>query len=206
MGFWIAESESSKQWLMIFDELKTRGVKDVLLTCCDNLKGISEALKAAFPNVHIQKCVIHQIRNSTKHVSPKDVASFTSDMKKIYKSPSYDAALEALDSFEKSWGEKYPYAIKSWKNNFDELVTFFNYPTEIRKMIYTTNTIENLNRNIRKITKTKGAFTNTQSLSKIIYMCLINIQEDYDSRAVHNWPQILNQLTILFPDRLCDIK
>lgn len=127
-------------------------------------------------------------------------------MKKIYKSPSYDAALKALDSFEKSWGEKYPYAIKSWKNNFDELVTFFDYPTEIRKMIHTTNTIENSNKNIRKISKTKGAFTNTQSLSKIIYMCLINIQDDYYSRAVHNWPQILNQLTILFHDRLCDIK
>ena len=115
---------------------------------------------------------------------------------------------EALDSFEKSWIEKYRYAIKSWKNNFDELVTFFDYPTEIRKMIYTTNTItiENLNKNIRKITKRKGAFTSTQSLSKIIYMCLINIQEDYDSRAVHNWIQILNQLTILFPNRLCDIN
>ena len=106
-------------------------------------------------------------------------------MKKIYKSPSYDAALKALDSFEKSWGEKYPYAIKSWKNNFDELVTFFDYPTEIRKMIYTTNTIENLNRNIRKITKTKGAFTNTQSLSKIIYMCLINIQEIVIKNNLH---------------------
>ena len=113
-------------------------------------------------------------------------------MKKIYKSPSYDAALKALDSFEKSWIEKYPYPIKLWKNNFDELVTFFDYPTEIRKIIYTTNIIENLNRNIRKIKKTKGAFTNTQSLSKIIYICLINIQEDYYSRDVHNWSQILN--------------
>ena len=133
MGFWIAEYESSKQWLMILDELKTKGVKDVLLTCCDNLKGISEALKAAFPNVPIQKCLIHQIRNSTKHVSPKYVASFTSDMKKIYKSPSYDAALKALDSFEKSWGEKYPYAIKSWKNNFDELVTFLTIQQKLEK-------------------------------------------------------------------------
>ena len=132
-----------------------------MLTCCDNLKGISEALKGSFPNVYTQKCIIHQIRNSTKHVSPKDVALFTSDMKKIHKSPSYDAALKVLNSFEKPWIEKYPYAIKSWKNNFDELVTFFDYPTEIRKIIYTTNTIENLNRNIRKITKTKGAFTNT---------------------------------------------
>ena len=110
---------------MIFDELKIRGVKDVLLTYYDNLMRISEALKTTFPNVHIQKCVIHQIRNSTKHVSPKDVASFTSDMKKNYKSPSYDTALKALDSFKKSWGEKYPYAVKSWKNNFDELITFF---------------------------------------------------------------------------------
>ncbi|EGZ31429.1 transposase [Malacoplasma iowae] len=107
---------------MIFDELETRGIKDVLLTCCDNLKGISKTLKAVFPNVDIQKWVIHQIRNSTKHVSPKDVASFTSNMKKIYKSPSYDATFKVLDSFEKSWGEKYPYAIKSWKNNFDGLV------------------------------------------------------------------------------------
>ena len=181
-------------------------VKDFLLTCCDNLKGISEALKASFQNVHIQKCVILQIKNSTKHVSPKDVASFTSDMKKIYKSPSYDAAFKAIDYFGKSWGEKYPHAIKSWKNNFDELVTFFDYPIEIRKMIYTTNTIENLNRNIRNITKTKGTFISTQSLSKIIYMCLINIQDDYDSRVVHNWPQISNQLTILFLDRLCDIN
>ena len=164
------------------------------------------SFKSCISKCSHQKCVIHQIRNSTKHVSSKDVVSFTSDMKKIYKSPSYDAVLKALDSFEKSWGEKYPYVIKSWKNNFDELITFFDYPTEIRKMIYTTNTIENSNKNIRKITKTKGAFTSTQSLSKIIYMCLINIQQDYDSRAVHNWPQILNQLTILFPDRLCDIN
>ncbi len=144
-------------------DIKVR-VKDVLLTCCDNLKGILETLKAAFPNVHIQKCVIHQIRNSTKHASPKDVASFTRDMKKIYKLRIQDAALKALDSFKKSWGEKYPYVIKSWKNNFDELITFFDYPTVIRKIIYTTNTIENLNRNIRKITKTKGTFTNIQSL------------------------------------------
>ena len=142
------------------------------LTCCDNLKGISETLKAAFPNVHIQKCYPSD-KKFYKTCTPKNVASFTSDMKKNYKSPSYDAALKALDSFEKSWGEKYPYAIKSWKkswgekypyaikswkNNFDELVTFFDYPTEIRRMIYTTNTIENLNRNITKITKNKRCF------------------------------------------------
>ena len=125
---------------------------------------------------------------------------------KNYKSPNYHAALKALDSFEKYWWDKYPYAIKSWKNNFDELVTFFDYQTEIRKMIYTTNTIENLNRNIRKITKTKRCFYKHQIIIQIIYMCLINIQEDYDSIAIHNWPQILNPLTILFTDRLCDIK
>ena len=133
MDFWIAESKYYKQWLMIFYELKTRAIKDVLLTCCDNLKRISEALKVAFPNVHIQKCITHQIRNSTKHVSPKDVASFANDMKKIYKSPNYDAVLKALDSFEKSWGEKYPYAIKSWKNNFDESVTFFDIQQKLEK-------------------------------------------------------------------------
>ena len=155
---------------MIFDELKTRGVKDVFLTCCDNLKGISEALKAAFPNVHIQKCVIHQIRNSTKHVSPKDVASFTSDMKKFINLQAMMQLLKHLILLKNLEGKNIHILSNHGKNNFDELVIFFDSPTEIRKMIYTTNTIENLNRNIKKITKTKGAFTNTQSLPKIIYM------------------------------------
>ena len=177
LGFWIAESESAKQWLNIFNELKSRGVQEILLACCDNLKGISESFKAAFPDVCIQKCVIHQIRNCTRHVASSDLQNFVSDMKKIYKANSYKDALNALDDFEKKWGSKYTYAIKSWRNNFEELTTFFDFPNEIRKIIYTTNTIENVNRNIRSITKTKGGFTNTNSLIKVIYLKLMDIEK-----------------------------
>lgn len=201
LGFWVSESESAKQWLNIFNELKTRGVKEILLACCDNLKGLSEAFKASFPDVKIQKCVIHQIRNSLRYVSPSDSNEFTSDMKKIYKSTSYDNALKALDDFDKKWSDKYSYAIKSWRNNFEELTTFFEFPNEIRKMIYTTNVIENLNRNIRKITKTKSGFTNTQSLTKLIYLKMKDIENSWNGRSISNWTLVMNQLRILFPDK-----
>ena len=202
LGFWIAESESAKQWLNIFNELKSRGVQEILLACCDNLKGISESFKAAFLDVCIQKCVIHQIRNCTRHVASSDLQNFVSDMKKIYKANSYKDALNALDDFEKKWGSKYTYAIKSWRNNFEELTTFFDFPNEIRKIIYTTNTIENVNRNIRSITKTKGGFTNTNSLMKVIYLKLMDIEKTWKARTIKNWPQIINQLIVLFPNKI----
>ena len=200
LGFWISESESAKQWLNIFNEIKTRGVEKIALVCCDNLKGISESLLAAFPEIKIQKCVIHQIRNSSKHVSPKDLLEFNKDMKEIYKSSSYKNALNAFQKFEEKWIKKYKYAVESWRNNFEELTTFFEYPAEIRKIIYTTNTIENLNRNIRKITKTKGSFTTQTALVKLIYLRLTNIQDDWNKRAVHNWPLVMEQLRLLFPN------
>ena len=202
LGFWIAESESARQWLNIFNELKSRGIQDILLACCDNLKGISESFKAVFPDVNIQKCVIHQIRNCTRHVASTDLQNFVSDMKKIYKANSYKEALVAFDNFAQKWESKYTYAIKSWKNNFNELTTFFDFPNEIRKIIYTTNTIENVNRNIRSITKTKGGFTNTNSLMKIIYLKLIDIENKWKARTIGNWPLIINQLRILFPNKI----
>ena len=206
IGFWISESESAKQWLTIFKEIKLRGVNDVLLVCSDNLKGISEAIQAVFSSARIQKCVIHQIRNSLKYVSPTDKQRFTADMKNIYKSNSFQEAKLALHEFAKKWSSKYKYAVESWERNFDELTTFFDFPLEIRKLIYTTNTIENVNRNIRLITKTKGGFTNEQSLIKLIYLRLMDIQDEWNKRTQRDWTIIFQQLRILFPNKLCDIN
>ncbi len=206
IGFWIAESESAKQWLTIFNEIKLRGVEDVLLICSDNLKGVSEAIAAVYPDARVQKCIVHQIRNSLKYVSPCDRARFIADMKTIYKSNSFQAAQLALEEFSIKWSKKYKYAVDSWERNFHELTTFFDFPPEIRKIIYTTNTIENVNRNIRLITKSKGGFVNEQSLLKLIYLRLMDIQEKWNNRAYSNWTIILQQLRILFPEKLCDIN
>ena len=201
LHFSIAESESAKHWLTIFNQLKEKGLKDVLIFCCDNLSGISEAIKSAFPESMIQKCIIHQIRNSTKFVKYTDLKEFTSDMKKIYQASSIELALDALEEFNKKWANKYNYAIKSWNQNIDELTTFFNFPKELRKLIYTTNSIENLNRNIRKLTKSKNGFCTINSLKKMLYFSIINHSRHWETR-IQNWGIISNQLKILFDDRL----
>ena len=201
LHFSIAESESAKHWLTIFNQLKEKGLKDVLIFCCDNLSGISEAIKSAFPESMIQKCIIHQIRNSTKFVKYTDLKEFTSDMKKIYQASSIELALDALEEFNKKWASKYNYAIKSWNQNIDELTTFFNFPKELRKLIYTTNSIENLNRNIRKLTKSKNGFCTINSLKKMLYFSIINQSKHWETR-IQNWGVIYNQLKILFDDRL----
>lgn len=201
LGFWLSESESSKYWLTVLNELKSRGLEDILIISCDNLKGISEAIKTAYPKTEIQKCVVHQIRNSVAFVRYDDLKEFTEDMKKIYTANSIGAAEKALDNFEQNWSKKYGYAVKQWKNNFDELLTFFNFPKEIRKLIYTTNVIENLNRNIRKISKNKNSFPTDNSLTKVVYLA-INEQLKKWTTRVPNWGLVLNQLMILFEDRL----
>lgn len=199
LGFWISESESPKYWMSVFNDWKSRGVQQILIICCDNLTGISEAIKAVFPSTDVQKCVVHQVRNSTKFVRYDHLKEFCGDMKKIYSAPNLDVALEQLNEFENKWNSKYSYAISSWRNNINELTTFFKYPFEIRKLIYTTNTIENLNRNIRKVTKTKGNFTNTKSLEKLVYLIIQNQLEKWNSR-VSNWGIIYQQLKIIFED------
>lgn len=201
LHFSIAESESAKQWLAIFNQLKEKGLNDVLIFCCDNLTGISDAIKSTFPNAMIQKCIIHQIRNSTKFVKYNDLKEFTSDMKKIYQASSLDLALVALEEFTNKWSDKYNYAVKSWNKNIDELTTFFNFPKELRKLIYTTNAIENLNRNIRKLTKSKNGFCTINSLKKMLYFSILNQSKHWESRT-QNWGIIYNQLKILFDDRL----
>ena len=201
LHFHIGESESAKQWLTIFNQLKEKGLNDVLIFCCDNLTGISEAIKSAFPNAMIQKCIIHQIRNSTKFVKYNDLKEFSKDIKKIYQASSLDLAFIALEEFTNKWNDKYSYAIKSWNQNIDELTTFFNFPKELRKLIYTTNAIENLNRNIRKLTKSKNGFCTTNSLKKMLYFSILNQSKHWESR-IQNWGMIYNQLKILFDDRL----
>ncbi|UWV84498.1 IS256 family transposase [Mycoplasmopsis felis] len=159
LGFWIGESESAKYWMQVLNDLKLRGVQEIFIISSDNLTGISNAIKAVFPKTQIQKCVVHQIRNSVKFVNYKDLKEFAKDMKNIYQVNNIDEATRFLQIFEDKWKDKYMYLIKSWRDNFEELVTFFNFPKEIRKLIYTTNIIENLNRNIRKIiTKQKLLF------------------------------------------------
>ena len=165
LGFWIGESETSKYWLSVFDDMKQRGLENILIMASDNLPGISEAISAAFPKTKIQKCIVHQIRNSMKFVRHDEKKEFVKDMKKIYQAVNIKEAELGLDNFEEKWSKKYGYATRSWRNNFEELVTFFEFPTEIRRLIYTTNPIENLNRNIRKISKNKS-FPNMKSLSK----------------------------------------
>lgn len=196
LGYWIGESETSKYWLSVLNDIKLRGVEEILIISCDNLKGISEAISAVFPKTKIQKCIVHQIRNSTKFVRYDHLKEFTSDMKLIYKAINIQDAEQELTKFEEKWNKDYGYAVKSWRQNFEELTTFFEFPLEIRTLIYTTNPIENLNRNIRKISKNKS-FPNLKSLSKIIYLALKNQTEKW-TLPLKNWGSVFNQLTILF--------
>ena len=201
LGMWIGESESAKFWLNILNELKNRGVKDILITSVDNLSGFSEAISACFPKTQIQKCIVHQIRNSTRYVSCQDLKKFTTDLKPIYKAINEEKALEELNRFEEKWGKKYPLAIKSWRSNWTELATFFRYPAEIRKIIYTTNIIESYHRQLRKVTKPKSVFPTDDALLKILYLITVDITKKWTGR-IQNWGLILAQFSIYFEDRL----
>ena len=167
LGFWIGENESSKYWLNVLNELKNRGVQDILIMSVDNLKGFSEAISSVFPKTEIQKCVVHQIRNSIRYISYKDAREFTSDLKEMYNAPTLEQAEFKLDELEEKWGKKYMAVINSWRSNWNELTTYFKYDTKIRKLIYTTNPIESLNRQLRKYTKTKSLYPTDGSINEI---------------------------------------
>lgn len=201
LGMWIGENESSKFWLTVLNELKSRGVEDILITCVDNLKGFSEAISACYPKTDIQKCVVHQIRNSLKYVSYKDYKAVTAALKPIYKASTEEAGKAELDQFEEDWGTKYPMVIRSWRNNWDELATFFRYPPEMRKLIYTTNMIESYHRQLRKVTKGKSIFPTDESLTKMLYLATMEVTKKWTMR-IHNWGQILSQLSIYFGERI----
>lgn len=201
LGIWLGEAESSKFWMNVVRDLQTRGVKDVFIASVDGLNGFEDAICSVFPKTEIQRCVVHQIRASTKYVSYKDRKKFCSDMRQIYTSPNEKAGLEALGKFEQIWGKKYQYAIKSWRDNWKNLATFFKYPQEIRKIIYTTNHIENFNREIRKVTKTKSSFPTEDSLLKLLYLIVIDKTEKW-TMPVRDWSLIINQMGVYFGERL----
>lgn len=201
LGIWIGEHESSKFWLSVLNDLKSRGVLDVYLFCVDGLKGFREAISAVYPKAQIQRCIIHQIRYSTRFVGYKDIKQLMADLKLVYKAVTEEEALENLMTFKEKWGKKYPSCIKTWEDNWDILSTFFAYPPEIRKIIYTTNIIEGLNRQFRQVTKNKPSFTNDDSLRKLLYLASKNIVERWTQRC-RNWDVVLNQLNIMFEDRI----
>ncbi len=201
LGMYIGEHETSKFWLTVLNELKNRGVEDILISCVDNLNGFSEAIAACFPDTEIQKCIVHQIRNSVRYVSYKDTKKLLANLKPVYTAASEEAALQALDDFERTWGAKYPLVVQSWRRNWGEIATFFKYPPEIRKLIYTTNMIESYHRQLRKVTKGKAVFPTDESLMKMLYLVTQDVMLKWTGR-IHNWGQILLQLNVFFPDRV----
>lgn len=199
LGIWIGEHESAKYWLKVINEIKNRGVENILIASIDGLNGFSEAIKAVYPNAEIQRCIIHQIRNSTKYLSYKDRKAFCQDLKLVYQAPTEEQALIELDRLDDKWGEKYQISIRSWRNNWDELATMFKYPDEVRKLIYTTNAMESYNRQLRKVTKSKSVFPTDESLFKMLYLATVDITKKWNQR-VRNWALVLGQLSIYFDD------
>ena len=200
LGIWIGEHESAKFWLNVLNDLKNRGVQSVYVFCVDGLAGFREAISSVYPKAQIQRCIIHQIRSSTKFVSYKDIKKLMSDLKTVYQAINEEEALNNLMKFKETWGKTYPSCVKSWEENWDILSTFFAYPAEVRKIIYTTNIIEGLNRQFRSITKTKPSFTNDDSLRKMLYLASKKIVEHWTARC-RNWDQVLNQLDIMFSEQ-----
>ena len=200
LGVWIGEHESSKFWLNVLNDLKSRGVVDVYLFCTDGLCGMPQAIQAVYPQSRLQRCIVHQIRCSTRYVSYKDIRQVTIDLKKIYTSATEEEAMQHLEDFAEKWRGKYPSCVKSWEENWDVLSTFFEYPQEIRKIIYTTNIIEGLNRQFRQMTKNKPSFTNDDSLRRMLYLASQRIVKHWHARC-QNWDLILSQLEIMFAER-----
>ena len=201
LGLWVGKAESASFWMSVLTDLKARGVEDILITCTDNLNGFTDTIRSVFPEAATQVCVVHQIRNSCRYVTYKDLKEFTVDLKTIYGAVNKEAAATALDAFEQKWDSKYRYAVRSWRTNWDNLTTFFDYPVEIRKIIYTTNLIENLNGKIRKYTKAKLSFPNDDALKKSVYLAINEIEKKW-TMPIKNWAIVLNQFITIFEDRV----
>ena len=200
LGLWIEESEGAKFWLKVITELKNRGVDDIFIACVDGLKGFPEAIEAVYPKAEVQLCIVHMVRNSLKFVSYKDYKAVTTDLKLIYRASTLEEAEKALSQFSEKWDKQYPTISKSWRNNWARVIPFFDYPPEIRKIIYTTNAIESINMSLRKVIKNRCQFPNDMAIMKLLYLGLINITKKWN-RPIHNWKQALNQFSIRFEDR-----
>ena len=203
LGMWLSENEGAKFWLGILTELQNRGVKDILIACVDGLKGFPDAIQAVFPQTQIQLCIVHMVRNSVKYVPWKDYKPVTADLKRIYQSVTEEEALLALDQFADRWDDKYPQISRSWRNNWDNLNTLFNYPEDIRKAIYTTNAIESLNSVIRKVIKKRKLFPSDDSAKKVVYLAIQEASKKW-TMPIRNWKMALNRFMIEFEDRLTD--
>lgn len=203
LGMWVGENESAKFWLSVMNEIKNRGTDDILIACVDGLTGFTDAIGAVYPQTEIQQCIIHQIRNCTRFVSYKDIKSLMADLKSVYGAPNEQDALFQLEVFDEKWGGKYPKIGVSWRNNWVNLSTYFKYPQEVRTLIYTTNSIEGFNRQLRKVTKNKGVFPTDDSLFKMLYLAMMDITKKWTGRR-KDWGQIHSQLEIFFADRLPD--
>lgn len=201
LGLTISDNEGAKFWLQVLTDLANRGVEDILIACVDGLKGFPEAIESIFPQTEVQLCVVHQIRNSLKYVGSKNQKEFMVDLKRVYKATTKDLAESELDVLEEKWQKKYPIVLKSWRNNWDRLSHYFKYPEDIRRIIYTTNTIEAVHRQFRKLTKTKGAFPNQASLLKLLYLGIQNASKKW-TMPVQNWSLTISQLAIYFEGRL----
>jgi transposase-like protein len=201
LGMYVSESEGANFWLSVLTNLQQRGISDILIACIDNLKGFAEAIATVFPTTAVQTCIVHQIRNSIRYIASKDQKPFMADLKPVYQAVSKDEAEYQLDQLHEKWGGKYPVVIDSWRRNWDKLSTYFQYSEAIRKLIYTTNTIEGFHRQVRKVTKTKGAFTSDMALLKLIYLAAQNIQKKW-TQPLQNWSLTVSQLSIIFGDHL----
>lgn len=201
LGFWIEKTEGSKFWLQVMTELKNRGVRDIFIACVDGLKGFPEAIRSVYPKTEIQLCIVHMVRNSLKFVSYKDRKKIASDLKEIYRAPTVEAAEKALETFSAAWDSKYPSISQSWKNNWANIIPFFAYPPEIRRVVYTTNAIESLNMTIRKVLKTRASFPNDDALKKLLYLGLQNASKKW-TMPIRNWVSAINQFLILYGDRV----
>lgn len=203
LGLWVDEAEGAKFWLGICNDLKNRGVKEILIACMDGLKGLPQAIQTVFPSANIQTCIVHQIRNSIKYIASKDKKSFMKDLKEVYKAPTEELALAQLDKLKETWGNSYGMVIDSWYNNWNNLSTFFDFSPRIRKMIYTTNALEGFNRQVRKYTKSRTIFPTDESLNKCVYLATMEIMEKW-TQPVPNWGATLAELTLFFTEELKD--
>jgi transposase-like protein len=201
LGLWLAENEGAKFWMGVLNELRNRGVNDILIACMDGLTGFPDAVKAVYPNTRIQLCIIHMVRNSTKFVSYKDLKEVCADLKKIYSAATEDAGRQSLEQFGQKWKTKYPVIFKSWDSHWSDLIEFFKYPPEIRKAIYTTNAIESLNFQLRKVTRNKSTFPTDDAIFKVMYLALRNASKKW-TMPIQNWGMALNQFAIVFGERV----
>ena len=201
LGLWLADTEGAKFWMSVLTDIKNRGVEDILIACMDGLTGFPDAVKAVFPNTHIQHCIVHMIRNSTKFVSYKDLKAVCRDLKEIYSAINAESGHEALEEFGKKWNNKYPMIQASWERNWNNLTEFFNYPKDIRRAIYTTNAIESLNFSLRKVTRNKSSFPDDNSIYKVMYLAIKNASARW-TMPIKDWGLAVNQFAILFDGRV----